>query len=102
MTKKDVQSKAVELDLAGDALKTNVTRQVRLLGIQDDDGYHLCLGFIKEGTPEGDVVFEETGQKMITYAAYEVVIRDLEICLAHAKSLRDAKIAEMKQTEKSI
>ena len=74
-------------------------REVRLVGVQDDDGYHLCLGFLKEVTPEGQVLFEDEGQKFITYGAYEVAIQDLEICLAHVKALRDAKRSELEGTK---
>lgn len=70
---------------------TDVQRQARLVGLQDNDGYHLCIGFVKEISPEGVVSFEDEGQKILSYGAYEVAIQDLENCLAHAKAMLKAK-----------
>ncbi len=38
------------------------------------------------------MIFEDEGQKVLTYGAYEVAIQDLEICLAFTKATRDAKL----------
>jgi hypothetical protein len=70
---------------------TDEQRQARLVGLQDNDGYHLCIGFVKEISPEGVVSFEDEGQKILSYGAYEVAIQDLENCLAHAKAMLKAK-----------
>ena len=71
-------------------------RQARLIGVQDDEGYHLCTGLIKSVGDNGAIEFEDQGKKVLTYAAYEVAIQDLESCLAHVNSMRDAKIAKNK------
>lgn len=76
----------------------NDPRQARLVAVQDDDGFHLCTGFVKEIGANGEVSFEDEGQKVLTYGAYEVVIQDLEICLAFAKATREAKIKEREAT----
>ena len=70
---------------------TDEQRQARLVGLQDNDGYHLCIGFVKEISPEGVVSFEDEGQKILSYGAYEVAIQDLENCLAHCKAMLKAK-----------
>ena len=77
-------------------------REARLVGVQDDDGYHLCIGFQKEITPEGKVIFEDNGQKVITYGTYEAAIQDLEICLSHAKKIREMRIEESQKVTKEI
>jgi len=77
-------------------LDANEGRQARLVGVQDDDGYHLCTGFVKAIKDDGTVEFEDEGKKILTYGAYEIAIQDLEVCLAHAKAMRDIKIAEKK------
>lgn len=68
--------------------------QARLIGVQDEDGYHLCTGYVKSVDADGVVEFKEEGEKILTYGAYEIAIQDLEICLAHVKAMRDSKIAE--------
>lgn len=70
---------------------SSTQRQARLIGLQDNDGYHLCIGFIKEISADGLVSFEDEGQKILTYGAYEMVIQDLENCLTHAKAMLEAK-----------
>ncbi len=72
--------------------KKATPRQARLVAVQDDDGFHICTGFVKEALPDGQVIFEDEGQKVLTYGAYEVAIQDLEICLAFTKATRDAKL----------
>jgi len=67
------------------------TREARLVPFQDDNGFHLCIGFIKEVQEDGRVVFEEQGNIAISYGAYEIAIQDLEICLSQAKSLLQAR-----------
>ena len=67
------------------------TREARLVPFQDDNGFHLCIGFIKEVQDDGRVVFEDQGSIAITYGAYEVAIQDLEICLAQAKHLMEER-----------
>jgi hypothetical protein len=67
------------------------TREARLVPFQDDNGFHLCIGFIKEVTDDGRVVFEDQGSIAISYGAYEIAIQDLEICLTQAKSLLAAR-----------
>jgi hypothetical protein len=67
------------------------TREARLVPFQDDNGFHLCIGFIKEVLDDGRVVFEDQGSIAISYGAYEVAIQDLEICLSQAKSLLEAR-----------
>ena len=67
------------------------TREARLVPFQDDNGFHLCIGFIKEVMDDGRVVFEDQGNIAISYGAYEVAIQDLEICLSQAKSLLEAR-----------
>ena len=67
------------------------TREARLVPFQDDNGFHLCIGFIKEVLDDGRVVFEDQGNIAISYGAYEVAIQDLEICLSQAKSLLEAR-----------
>lgn len=67
------------------------TREARLVPFQDDNGFHLCLGFIKEVKDDGRVVFEDQGSIAISYGAYEIAIQDLEICLSQAKSLLEAR-----------
>ncbi len=69
-------------------------KQARLVAVQDDSGFHICTGLVKEVTSDGQVIFEDEGQKVLTYGAYEVAIQDLEICLAFAKAAREAKIKE--------
>lgn len=70
---------------------SDAQRQARLVGLQDNDGYHLCIGFVKDISAEGVVSFEDEGQKILSYGAYEVAIQDLENCLAHAKAMLKAK-----------
>jgi hypothetical protein len=72
-------------------------KQARLVAVQDDSGFHICTGMVKEVTTDGQVIFEDEGQKVLTYGAYEVAIQDLEICLAFAKAAREAKIKEQGQ-----
>lgn len=60
-------------------------REARLVPFQDDNGFHLCIGFIKEVQADGRIVFENQGNIAISYGAYEIAIQDLEICLSHAK-----------------
>ena len=67
-------------------------KQARLIALQDDTGYHLCIGFVKSINENGNITFENEGQKILSYGAYEVVIQDLENCLIHAKSMMDTKI----------
>ena len=67
------------------------TREARLVPFQDDNGFHLCIGFIKEVQEDGRVLFEEQGNIAISYGAYEIAIQDLEICLSQAKSLLQAR-----------
>ncbi|MEY4734501.1 MAG: hypothetical protein RLZZ464_2567 [Pseudomonadota bacterium] len=67
------------------------TREARLVPFQDDNGFHLCIGFIKEVQDDGRVVFEDQGNIAISYGAYEIAIQDLEICLSQAKSLLQAR-----------
>ena len=69
-------------------------KPARLVGVQDNDGYHLCAGFIKEFDKDGKVVFEDEGKRVMSYGAYEIAIQDLENCLSHAKAMRDLKIAQ--------
>ena len=71
------------------------TREARLVPFQDDNGFHLCIGFIKEVLDDGRVVFEDQGNIAISYGAYEIAIQDLEICLSQAKSLLEARKQEM-------
>lgn len=73
------------------AAATPEQRQARLIGLQDEDGYHLCIGFIKAVSAEGAVTFEEQGQKVLTYGTYETAIQDLENCLTHVKAMLAAK-----------
>ena len=82
----------------------NEAKQARLVAVQNDEGFHLCTGFVKEIQADGQVVFEDEGQKVLTYGAYEVAIQDLEICLAFAKACRDQKIKEQaeKQPEAEV
>ena len=68
--------------------------QARLVAVQDDNGFHICTGFVKEVRDDGQVIFDDEGQKVLTYGAYEVAIQDLEICLAFAKAAREAKLQE--------
>ena len=75
-------------------VKNQEPKQARLVGLQNDEGFHLCTAFVKEVTPEGQVVFEEEGQKVLTYGTYEVAIQDLEICLAFAKACRENKLKD--------
>lgn len=72
-------------------------KQARLVAVQDDSGFHICTGLVKEVTADGQVIFEDEGQKVLTYGAYEVAIQDLEICLAFAKAAREAKIKEQSE-----
>jgi hypothetical protein len=67
------------------------TREARLVPFQDDNGFHLCIAFIKEVKDDGRVVFEDQGSIAISYGAYEIAIQDLEICLSKAKSLLEAR-----------
>jgi phenylpropionate dioxygenase-like ring-hydroxylating dioxygenase large terminal subunit len=67
------------------------TREARLVPFQDDNGFHLCIGFIKEVQEDGRVMFEDQGNIAISYGAYEIAIQDLEICLSQAKSLLQAR-----------
>jgi hypothetical protein len=67
------------------------TREARLVPFQDDNGFHLCIGFIKEVQEDGRVVFEDQGNIAISYGAYEIAIQDLEICLSQAKTLLEAR-----------
>jgi hypothetical protein len=71
------------------------TLEARLVPFQDDKGFHLCIGFIKEVLDDGRVVFEDQGNIAISYGAYEIAIQDLEICLSQAKSLLEARKQEM-------
>ena len=73
---------------------SNQPKQARLVAVQDDSGFHICTGLVKEVTEDGQVIFEDEGKKVLTYGAYEVAIQDLEICLAFAKAAREAKIKE--------
>jgi phenylpropionate dioxygenase-like ring-hydroxylating dioxygenase large terminal subunit len=73
------------------AAENQNTREARLVPFQDDNGFHLCIGFIKEVQDDGRVVFEEQGNIAISYGAYEIAIQDLEICLSQAKSLLAAR-----------
>lgn len=80
----------------------NEGRQARLVAVQDDEGYHLCTGYVKKVADNGVVEFEDQGKKILTYGAYEIAIQDLEVCLAHAKAMRDAKIAEREAESASV
>ena len=71
------------------------TREARLVPFQDDNGFHLCIGFIKEVQEDGRVLFENEGSIAISYGAYEIAIQDLEICLSQAKSLLEARKKEL-------
>ena len=74
---------------------TQNTREARLVPFQDDNGFHLCIGFIKEVQEDGRVLFENEGNIAISYGAYEIAIQDLEICLSQAKSLLEARKKEL-------
>jgi phenylpropionate dioxygenase-like ring-hydroxylating dioxygenase large terminal subunit len=74
---------------------TQNTREARLVPFQDDNGFHLCIGFIKEVQEDGRVLFENEGSIAISYGAYEIAIQDLEICLSQAKSLLEARKQEL-------
>ena len=77
----------------------NEPKQARLVAVQNDEGFHVCTGFIKEIKADGQVVFEDEGQKVLTYGAYEVAIQDLEICLAFAKACREQKLKEQADSQ---
>jgi hypothetical protein len=75
------------------------TREARLVPFQDDNGFHLCIGFIKEVQEDGRVLFENEGSIAISYGAYEIAIQDLEICLSQAKSLLEARKQELAEKQ---
>ena len=75
------------------------TREARLVPFQDDNGFHLCIGFIKEVQEDGRVVVENEGSIAISYGAYEIAIQDLEICLSQAKSLLEARKQELAEKQ---
>ena len=69
-------------------------REARLVPFQDDNGFHLCIGFIKEVQADGRILFENQGNIAISYGAYEIAIQDLERCLAFVKEARAQKIVK--------
>jgi hypothetical protein len=77
-------------------------REARLVPFQDDEGFHICVGFIKEIKDDGQVVFDDEGKKILTYGTYEIAIQDLEICLSYAKHQLEAKQKEAAEKTASV
>jgi hypothetical protein len=74
-------------------------KEARMVAVQDDHGFHLCSRFLKEYTPEGNAVFEDDGQILMSYGVYEIAIQDLENCLEFARAMRDKAVQEKAGTE---